>query len=163
MDTINKKQTAGQKKHYGPRLVGEILQDYLKNSNESLARAHRDRLFKTLFPNTEVGIDLKLLTRQSGRLPKGKILDGIIVRKGADFYMFLENEHDKESVTVARRNPIVFEGGCINVHRLSDGTLRLAFCRPRFYRDFTFRDFCLAASRELKTIARLLGEEDARS
>ena len=76
------------------------------------------------------------------------------------FSLRYEKAHEKK-VTTVRRNPVVYSGGCINVHRLADGTLRLEFNRPRFYPDFSFRDFCLAAAQELLTIARLLGEEDS--
>ena len=82
-------------------------------------------------------------------------------REGSLFgneYVF-EEASEKKKVAMVRRNPVVYSGGCINVHRLADGTLRLEFNRPRFYPDFSFRDFCLAAAQELLSIARLLGEE----
>ena len=67
-----------------------------------------------------------------------------------------------KKVKTVQRNPVIFAGGCVNVHLLADGTKRLEFNRPRFYSDFTFRDFCVAAAQELLTIARLLGEEDSQ-
>ena len=45
------------------------------------------------------------------------------------------------------------------MHLLADGQMRPEFARPRFYPDYTFRDFCLAASQELQTIACLFEEK----
>ena len=47
METISKNHAAGQKKQYGPRPVGEILHDYLENSNEPLAVAYCKHLNTT--------------------------------------------------------------------------------------------------------------------
>lgn len=163
VDTIKKNQTAGQKKHYGPRLVGEILHDYLENSNEPLAAAYRDRLFKDLFPDTHPCIDLKVLTRQPEHMEIGDMILGTLVRSSEDQFALIENDAEKKQVKPVRRNPIVFEGGTVNVHRLADGTYRLEFARPRFFKDYTFRDFCLAAAQELLVVARLLGEEDSEA
>ena len=55
---LHKKRTReGSEAQYGPRTVGEILHDYLENSNSPLARAYRDHIFKDRFPSTELGID----------------------------------------------------------------------------------------------------------
>jgi hypothetical protein len=40
----NNNTRAGSEKQYGPRLVGEILHDYLKNGNEPLAVAYRQHM-----------------------------------------------------------------------------------------------------------------------
>lgn len=152
---------AGSRKQASePRRLSEVLNEYFVG-NSSLARAYRDRLFEDIFPHTEPCCELKLLTRQPGRLNEGTMLDGIIARDGDERYVFVEKAHEKK-VTTVRRNPVIYSGGCINVHRLADGTKRLEFNRPRFYSDFTFRDFCVAAAQELLTIARLLGEEDSQ-
>ena len=150
MDTIKKNHAAGQKKQYGPRLVGEILHDYLENSNEPLAAAYRDGLFRELYPDSHPCIDLKVLTRQPAHKEIGDMILGTLVRSSEDQF-------------TVRRNQIVFEGGTVNVHRLADGTYRLEFARPRFFKDYTFRDFCLAAAQELLVVARLLGEEDSEA
>jgi len=151
---------AGSRKQASePRRLSEVLNEYFAG-NSPLARAYRDRLFEDIFPHTEPCCELKLLTRQPGRLNEGAMLDGIIARDGDERYVFVEKAHEKK-VTTVRRNPVIYSGGCINVHRLADGTLRLEFNRPRFYPDFSFRDFCLAAAQELLTIARLLGEENS--
>lgn len=118
------------------------------------------KLSEHVYPHTELGIDLKLLMQNPGRPPVGAMLDGTLVHDAENHYLFSEKDKEKKVKTV-QRNPVIFAGGCVNVHLLADGTKRLDFNRPRFYSDFTFRDFCLAAAQELVTIARLLGEEDA--
>lgn len=150
---------AGSKGMNEPRRLSEILTEFFAG-NSPLARAYRDHLFVDVFPHTEPCCELKLFTRQPGRLNEGTMLEGIIARDGGERYVFVQND-SKKKVTTMRRTPIIFSGGCINVHRLDDGTLRLDFNHPRFDPSFTFRDFCLAAAQELLTIARLLGEEDS--
>ena len=165
-----KKNHGGLDAQHGPRLAGEILHDYLENSNEPLAVAYRehkskvevetDRLLKDFYPNTEPGIDLKITSRKPGRMPVGDSINCMLTHDGDYHYTAIENAIEKKAKTV-QRNPVIFAGGCVNVHLLADGTKRLEFNRPRFYSEFTFRDFCLAAAQELVTIARLLGEEDS--
>ena len=160
----NKKRTrVGSEVQYGPRLVGEILHDYLENSNEPLAAAYRDRLFKDLFPDTHLSVDLKVLTRQPAHMEIGDMILGTLVRSSEDQFTLIGNDTGKKQLKPVRRNPIVFEGGTVNVHRLADGSYRLEFARPRFFKEYTFRDFCLAAAQELLVVARLLGEEDSEA
>lgn len=157
----NPKGTAGSGHSNEPRRLSELLAEYFA-SDEPLARAYRDRLFKDLFPDTHPGIDLKVLSCKPGHMTVGDMIAGTLVRSGEDLFTFVEHRAGEKRVKKVYRNPIVFEGGTVNVHRLADGTLRLEFVRPRFYPDFTFRDFCLAAAQELLTVARLLGEEDSK-
>lgn len=165
-----KKRNREASAQHEPRLAGEILYDYLENSNGPLVVAYREhkveaevetgQIFKDFFPDTHLCVDLKLITHQQGRIPVGAYLDGIITRNGEDTFLFTEKKSQKKVKTV-QRNPIIFAGSCVNVHLLADGTKRLEFNRPRFYSDFTFRDFCVAAAQELLTIACLLGDEDS--
>ena len=43
------------------------------------------------YPHTELGIDLKLMTQQPGRLPLGRYLCGTITRDAEDHYLFVEH------------------------------------------------------------------------
>ena len=156
-----------------PKAVGEIL-DEMPRSDSRFATAYRrymeavdaeaevetGQLFRDLFADTHLCVNLELLTREPGLIPVGAYLDGIITRNGEDTFLFAEKAKEKKVKTV-QRNPIIFAGSCVNVHLLADGTKRLEFNRPRFYSDFTFRDFCVAAAQELLTIARLLGEDNS--
>ena len=108
-----------------------------------------------LFPNTELGIDLKLMTRKPGRLAVGEYLDGAITRDGEDHFSFIQDDSCKKKVKVIQRNPHVYEGTYINVNRKNDGTLYPTFNRPQFTEKFTFQDFCLLAAKELCAISRM--------
>ena len=192
MNNKNNKKRVGSEAQYGPRIAGEILRDYLEKSDDPLAVAYRkhlaevgnegdtdldDELFRSLHPNTELDVDLKLLTRRPGRLAEGERLHGVIERDGEEHFTFVENAAEREIAhssteqplatdsprlesmpQTVRRYPKVYEGRTINVSRMDDGTLRLTFRRPRFTRDFTFQDFCLAAANELEQVAYWLDE-----
>ena len=163
----NKRTRAGSEKQYGPRLVGVILQDHWENSNEPFARAFRkhtaeaereaDQLFVDIHPNTESCIDLKLMTRQPGRMPVGGCLPGFLTRDGEYHYRFVENASERKRVV--HRNPRIYKGEFVNVIRRADGSPILTFNHPVLTEEFSFRDFCLAAVQELLTIIGLLDEE----
>lgn len=51
-----------------------------------------ERLFTDLHPNTELGIDLKLLTRTPGRMRKYERKAGALIRDGDMHYIFVEEE-----------------------------------------------------------------------
>ena len=158
-------QVAGSKKQSSePRRIGQVIIDDVLFSNEHpLGVGYRHRkLFKDIFPHTELDTNLKLLMCTPGRPPIGAVLDGTLVHATENTYLFSEKESAGEKAKKVQRNPVVFAGGCINVHLLADGTKRLEFNRPRFYRGFSFSDFCVAAAQELLTIARLFGEEDTQ-
>ena len=146
----------GSEVQYGPRKLGEILQDYLKNSNEPLAVAYRARLFKDIYPHNELGVDLKLLRREPGCMPVGAMIDGTIVHDDEVHFTFIQNDPEKKKVVVTMRNPHVYVGKRINVNRKDDGTLYPTFNRPSFNEDFTFQDFCREAAEELIVVAGLV-------
>ena len=76
---------------------------------------------KGFYPNTELGIDLKLITRKPGRLGIGEYLDGAITHDGEDHFTFVQNDSEKKKEKVVQRNPHVYEGTYINVNRKNDG------------------------------------------
>lgn len=158
------RETAGSKNTNEPCRVGQVIIDeVLFSSEHALGVSYRHRkLFEDIFPHTELDTNLKLLMLTPGRPPVGAVLDGTLVHATENSYLFSEKEVTEKKDKKVQRNPVIFAGGCVNVHLLADGTKRLEFNRPRFYSDFTFRDFCLAAAQELLTVARLLGEEDSR-
>ena len=56
------------------------------------ARRHRSgRAWTGLYPNTEPGVDLKLVTQKQGRMELGEYRDGMITRDGEDHFTFVEN------------------------------------------------------------------------
>ena len=88
------------------------------NMNESSGKAE-----KGFYPNTELGIDLKLMTKEPGRMAVGEYLDGAITHDGEDHFTFVQNDQEKKLQKVVQRNPHVYEGTYINVNRKKDGTL----------------------------------------
>lgn len=112
-------------------------------------------LFKDLFHNTELCVDIKLLTRMQGRIAEGDYISGVITRDGEEHFTFIEDARVKRVATV-KRNPCVMEGEFINVHRRDDGTLYPTFNRPAYTEKFTFRDFCRKAAEELLAVAGLV-------
>ncbi len=149
----NKKNRVGSEAQYGPRTVGEILHDFLENSNEPLAVAFRNR---KVFPNTEFDVDLKLLTREPGRMHVGANLNGNLTCDSRNHYTFRENAPKRKG---CKRYPFVYEGYCINVTRRDDGSLYPHFRLPHCTKYYTFGDFCREASEELLMVASLLEED----
>lgn len=111
------------------------------------------------YPNTELGIDLKLMTKEPGRMAVVEYLDGAITHDGEDHFTFVQNDSEKKKDKGVQRNPHVYEGTYINVNRKKDGTLYPTFNRPQFSEHFTFQDFCQGAADELRIIS---GKSDDR-
>jgi hypothetical protein len=156
-DLNSKRRPSGSKKKNEPKVFGKVLIEYFQ-SEEPLADAFRDRMFKDIFPQTELGIDLKLMTRQPRRINEGEYLAGMLTRDGLDHFSFVENYPEKKREVVVRRNPHIYRGRCINVSQQDDGSLYPSFNRPPYTEDFTFQDFCKESAEELLTIAGLLRE-----
>ena len=108
------------------------------------------------FANTELCVDLKLLTCQPGRLQTGKHLLGTIMRDSYDHFTFVE----KASLpnVPPKRNPIVYSGMYVNVHKNDEGMLYPTFNRPVYSKNFSFTKFCHKAARELRYVAPLIEE-----
>lgn len=111
---------------------------------------------KDFYPDTHLDVDLKLISREPGRMPVGAYLDGVITRDGEDHFCFIQNADDKKRLVVTQRNPHVYLGKRINVNRKDDGSLYPTFNRPRY---ISFKNFCREAAEELIAVAGLVGEE----
>ena len=111
-----------------------------------------------LFRSTHLDVDLKLVTREQGRIPVGAYLDGAITRDGENHFSFFQNDAEKKRLVVTQRNPHVYLGKRINVNRKDDGTLYPTFNRPNYTKDFSFQDFCREAAEELLVVAGLIEE-----
>ena len=154
-DFISARPSGSEKNE--PKVIGEVLNDYLR-SNEPLAVAFRnrkakseaakateavvetDQLFKDFYPDTHLDVDLKLVTREHGRMPVGGSLDGAITRDGENHFSFFQNDAEKKRLVVTQRNPHVYLGKRINVNRKDDGTLYPTFNRPTYTKDFSFQE-----------------------
>lgn len=119
-----------------PRILADVLHEYL-------------------YPNTEVSVDLKLLTRRPGRMKDGEMLPGAILRDSEDHFTFMQDALEKKNAAAVKRNPHMYEGQYINVNQRTDGSLYPTFCRPPYSETFAFRDFCRLAAEELLMVARV--------
>ena len=79
------------------------------------------RAWMGLYPNTELDVDLKLVTQEQGRMELGEYLDGMITRDGEDHFTFVENATEQRKAE--RRNPSIYMGQWINVKRIGAGKL----------------------------------------
>ena len=113
-------------------------------------------LFKSLYPHTELGVDIKFLTFKPGRLPVGRKLEGEITHDEEDHFTFVEQHRNQEVVT---RNPMVYQGKRVNVHRTADGALYPTLKRPAYSSDFNFAELCHEAAVELIEVACLVEED----
>ena len=160
----NNNTRAGSEKQYGPRLAGEILHNYLENSNEPLAVAYRehstDAEDQSWHRNTDLAVDLKTLLRsdrtmKTGKEKTGKDYQGVLRRdQDADIDEFrCRDAHYTfiETVTQAlrKRNPHVFKGEYITVTRRDDGSLHPNFKPLKMDKDFSVERYALGVCNEL--------------
>jgi len=118
----------------------------------------KDNSKLSIHPTTDLCVDLKLYTREPGRMDVGTYHGGVITRDNETHYTFIEDAPVEER-TSGPRNPHVYRGRRINVNRRADGTLYPTFNRPRFTKGFTFQNFCREAAEELLMVAGLLGKK----
>lgn len=168
-----KKRPSGSEKMNEPKVIGKVLIEYLE-SDEPLAVEFRHRkakdetvrvneyheteqLFETIFPCTELDVDLKVFSLKPGRVREGEFLAGMLTRDGENHFSFVQNSSKKKRV-VNPRNPHFYRGRCVNVVIKADGTRYTTFNRPNYSESFTFKHFCLKAAEELLEIAGLVEE-----
>ena len=152
----NKETKAGSQEQNEPRLIGSIVEEML-HGRSLLAQTCCEQLH----PHTEPCVDLKLLKQKPGRLRVGKCLEGILARDGREHFTFIEEASEMKRAAVVSRNPLVYAGACINVHRRDDGSLYPTFRHPQLSTFYTFRDFCREAAEELLMMAGL-GEKNEK-
>ncbi len=135
---------AGRKNANDPRLIEEIVKDFLANSNSPFAEAYRRQLkheaqqtarqhakqhairTEGLHPNTVLCCNLKTLLRTDTRMRDGKGYVGTL-RRDVECEELRYDEHftfTEQAPLTVRRNPQVFNGRYITVTRRSNGTYR---------------------------------------
>lgn len=151
-----------------PRLIKDIIND-LFNGQTPFARARRHRSGRAwtgqagtestgagrtwtgLYPNTELGVDLKLVRQEQGRMELGEMLHGMLVRDGEDHFNFTEDTTERRKAE--RRNPSIYEGRRINVKRRDDGTVYPTFKRTKSLGAGEFADYAVSTAYELLMVA----------
>lgn len=105
------------------------------------------RTWTGLYPNTELDVDLKLVTQKQGRMELGEYLDGMITRDGEDHFTFVENATEQRKAE--RRNPSIYMGQWINVKRRADGTVYPTFKRTKGIGAGKLGDYAVSTTCEL--------------
>jgi hypothetical protein len=159
VDTIKKNYAAGQKKQYGPRIVGEILHDYLENSNEPLAVAYRECTTESekqgWHSNTDLGCDLKTILRSDVRMKTGKEYQGVLRLDSegiVDEFLYRDPHYtfiETAPPTAGKRNLHLFVGQHITVTRRDDGSLRPNFKPMKVDKDFSVAKYASGVANEL--------------
>jgi len=164
-----------------PRLMNEIINDILNGQTPfARARRHRTgrawtgqagtesagstwtenmrtesagavRAWTGLYPNTELDVDLKLVTQEQGPMELGEYLDGMITRDGEDHFTFVENATEQRKAE--RRNPSIYMGQWINVKRRADGTVYPTFKRTKSIGAGKLGDYAVNTTCELLMVA----------
>ena len=160
----------GSEAQYDPRTVGEILHNYLENSNEPLAVAYREHSAEMeeqgWHANTELDCDVKTLLRSDKRMLVNKEYPGILrLDLEADIDEFRCRDPHMTFIevvcpTAGKRNPHVFAGQFITVTRRDDGSLRPNFKpMPKLGANLSVDNYAFEVYRELRGALKGLVEE----
>ena len=164
---------AGSKKHDEPRLIGEVLRDFLR-SDEPLAEAFRKRLAEKvggddaqegpdgeplleLYPDTFLDVNLKVEKRMKGRMKIGELLAGVLSRDGYDHLTFVQNA--KTNGKTQKRKAHLYRGTHVNV-LVGHDCFVLSFKHPMLSTTRQLGDFCREAADELYVVAGLIERKD---
>lgn len=109
--------------------AGSACSGCTRSGQDGTESAGAGRAWTGLYPNTELGVDLKLVTQEQGRMELGEYLDGMITRDSEDHFTFVENATEQRKAE--RRNPSIYMGQWINVKRRADGTVYPTFKRTK--------------------------------
>jgi hypothetical protein len=153
------KRTREGSAQHAPRIVGEILHDYLENSNEPLAVAYREHTTESeeqgWHSNTDLGCEVKTILRSDVRMKTGKEYQGVLRldSEGIVDEFLCRDPHftfvETVPQTAGKRNPHVFDGQYITVTRRDDGSLRLNFKELPKGANFNLERFALGVYNEL--------------
>jgi hypothetical protein len=113
-----------------------------------------------MFTNTEICVDLKLVTRKSGATRMGTNLNGNLVHDKEYHYTFTEEASERKDYP---RNPHVFIGRFITITRWKDGSLHPNFRPIPMEKNFSAFDYARGVANELLwAFESLLGKEDGK-
>ncbi len=127
--------------------AGSACSGCTRSGQDGTESAAAGRAWTGLYPNTEPGVDLKLVTQKQGRMELGEYLDGMITRDGEDHFTFVENATEQRKAE--RRNPTIYMGQWINVKRRADGTVYPTFKRTKHIGAGKLGDYAVNTTCEL--------------
>lgn len=135
----------------GRAWTGQAGAGCTRSGQDGTESAGAGRAWTGLYPNTELDVDLKLVTQKQGRMELGEYLDGMITRDGEDHFTFVENATEQRKAT--RRNPSIYMGQWINVKRRADGTVYPTFKRTKGIGAGKLGDYAVNTTCELLMVA----------
>lgn len=135
----------------GSACSGCTRSDSTWTENMRTESAGAGRAWTGLYPNTELDVDLKLVTQKQGPMELGEYLDGMITRDGEDHFTFVENATEQRKAE--RRNPSIYMGQWINVKRRADGTVYPTFKRTKSIGAGKLGDYAVNTTCELLMVA----------
>lgn len=127
--------------------AGSACSGCTRSGQDGTGSAGAGRTWTGLYPNTELDVDLKLVTQKQGRMELGEYLDGMITRDGEDHFTFVENATEQRKAE--RRNPSIYMGQWINVKRRADGTVYPTFKRTKGIGAGKLGDYAVSTTCEL--------------
>lgn len=127
--------------------AGSACSGCTRSGQDGTGSAGAGRAWTGLYPNTELDVDLKLVTQKQGRMELGEYLDGMITRDGEDHFTFVENATEQRKAE--RRNPSIYMGQWINVKRRADGTVYPTFKRTKGIGAGKLGDYAVSTTCEL--------------
>ena len=110
-----------------------------------------------MFTNTEICVDLKLVTRKPGATRMGTNLIGSLTHDDDYHFTFIECASERKDV---KRNPHVFIGRFITVTRWDDGSLHPNFRPMPIRKNLSVNDYAFGVYQELREALKGLGEEE---
>uniref|UniRef100_UPI004027F7E6 hypothetical protein n=1 Tax=Prevotella sp. TaxID=59823 RepID=UPI004027F7E6 len=131
--------------------AGSACSGCTRSGQDGTGSAGAGRAWTGLYPNTELDVDLKLVTQKQGRMELGEYLDGMITRDGEDHFTFVENATEQRKAE--RRNPSIYMGQWINVKRRADGTVYPTFKRTKGIGAGKLGDYAVNTTCELLMVA----------
>ncbi len=135
----------------GRAWTGQAGAGCTRSGQDGTGSAGAGRTWTGLYPNTELDVDLKLVTQEQGPMELGEYLDGMITRDSEDHFTFVEN--DTEQRKAERRNPSIYMGQWINVKRRADGTVYPTFKRTKGIGAGKLGDYAVNTTCELLMVA----------
>lgn len=135
----------------GRAWTGQAGAGCTRSGQDGTESAGAGRAWTGLYPNTELDVDLKLVTQKQGRMELGEYLDGMITRDGEDHFTFVENATEQRKAE--RRNPSIYMGQWINVKRRADGTVYPTFKRTKGIGAGKLGDYAVNTTCELLMVA----------
>ena len=139
-----------------PKIIHDILQEYLNQSPSPFAASWRQRQ-AALHPNTELCVDLKTHLLTPRRLHLCEARYGTLSRTAESRYEFTEALRTPRRSPARQLNPCIRRGKAVCIRRWSDSTPYPTFTRRHFQSLAEFQGFCLAAAEELIEAAGNIG------